>query len=258
METGVAHPAAVVTDLTCPPDIHLQSTVSSALHCLLPCFPSPSHAPIPFSLCLPTFIPSFFFPNTCSVPFSVFLLYAFSFTSFSLCDSWALTAFYFSFFFFSATVRERPGIGGLVKTNRRPCGSPRVATRHNKPPAPCRRGQMVHRGQATAASEGPNRTCRIGFHDNQTATLAVVRCRVTVDTLKYWRIEPPGLMCTRWNINSKSMRGKLYFGWMANIDININKISKNVTVDEKIEYYASVQGELFASHTDLYKSIKQV
>lgn len=191
METGVAHPAAVVTDLTCPPDIHLQSTVSSALHYLPPCFPSPSHTPTPFPLSLPTFIPSFFFPNTCSIPFSVFLLYAFSFTSFSLCDSWALTAFYFSFFF-SATVRERPGIGGLVKTNRRPCGSPRVATRHNKPPAPCRRRQMVHRGQATAASKGPNRTCRIGFHDNQTATLAVVKCRVTVDTLKYWRIEPPG------------------------------------------------------------------
>lgn len=30
METGVAHPAAVVTDLTCPPDIHSQPSSSSA------------------------------------------------------------------------------------------------------------------------------------------------------------------------------------------------------------------------------------
>lgn len=49
METGVAHPAAVVTDLTCPPDIHSQSSSSSALqrqalspHSILPLLLCPS------------------------------------------------------------------------------------------------------------------------------------------------------------------------------------------------------------------------
>ncbi|KAI9529342.1 hypothetical protein NQZ68_011008 [Dissostichus eleginoides] len=44
------------------------------------------------------------------------------------------------------TSRDRPGIGGLVQTNRRLCGWSRVATRHNKPPSPA---------QCATASEGP-------------------------------------------------------------------------------------------------------
>ncbi|CAB1460631.1 unnamed protein product [Pleuronectes platessa] len=51
--------------------------------------------------------------------------------------------------------REQPGIGGLVQTNRRLCGSPRVATRHNKPPAPGRRMQArTAQGPATRAERG--------------------------------------------------------------------------------------------------------
>lgn len=74
-----------------------------------------------------------------------FTLFSFSlFWPCSRSDSWALTAFYISFF--SDPARDRPGIGGLVQTNRRPCGWSRVATRHNKPPSPA---------QCATASEGP-------------------------------------------------------------------------------------------------------
>lgn len=38
MEIGVAHPAPVVTDLTCPPDIHSQSSFHSALQLQAPSF----------------------------------------------------------------------------------------------------------------------------------------------------------------------------------------------------------------------------
>lgn len=115
----------------------------------------------------------------------------------SINDSWALTAFYISFF--SATVREWLGIRGLVKTNKRPCGSPRVATSHNKPPTPCRRRHTVHRARLCSK-------CHSGFHDNQTATLAVEKCRVMVDG--DWCTEPPGwtVWRVRWSRNSKYVK----------------------------------------------------
>ncbi|KAL7372764.1 hypothetical protein ABVT39_021912, partial [Epinephelus coioides] len=46
--------------------------------------------------------------------------------------------------------------GGLVQTNRRPCGSPRVATRHNKPPAPGRRRHMLHRAPLRQSRDLPS------------------------------------------------------------------------------------------------------
>lgn len=49
METGVAHPAAAVTDLTCPPDIHLQSPVSFALQ---------ATSSVPLSILTPSFLSS--------------------------------------------------------------------------------------------------------------------------------------------------------------------------------------------------------
>lgn len=112
-------------------------------------------------------------------------------------DSWALTAFYISFF--SATVREWLGIRGLVKTNKRPCGSPRVATSHNKPPTPCRRRHTVHRARLCSK-------CHSGFHDNQTATLAMEKCRVMVDGDLC--TEPPGwtVWRVRWSCNSKHVK----------------------------------------------------
>lgn len=96
-------------------------------------------------------------------------------------------------------MREWLGIRGLVKTNKRPCGSPRVATSHNKPPTPCRRRHTVHRARLCSK-------CHSGFHDNQTATLAVEKCRVMVDG--DWCTEPPGwtVWRVRWSRNSKYVK----------------------------------------------------
>lgn len=105
METGVAHLAAVVTDLTCPPDIHSQSSFSSALqlqnHCPSPLPPSSSSPSI--SLNLHSFILNSFcvlilrLLFSCSVPVSAFpsstfssyplILFPFSLLPFSPSDS---------------------------------------------------------------------------------------------------------------------------------------------------------------------------
>lgn len=219
METGVAHLAAVVTDLTCPPDIHSQSSFSSALqlqnHCPSPLPPSSSSPSI--SLNLHSFILNSFcvlilrLLFSCSVPVSAFpsstfssyplILFPFSLLPFSPSDSWVLTAFYISFF--SATAREQPGIRGLVQTNRRPCGSPRVATRHNKPPAPGRRRHMVHRAPLRRRA-GAKRDLPFWFPWQPDSNIS--RCEVRSDgrwKLMYWTTWWDNLTCTRWNHKQK-------------------------------------------------------
>lgn len=101
METGVAHPAAVVTDLTCPPDIYLQSAFSIALQV---------QALLPFSI---IYINLRSLPNTCFTSFLPFFLCTtipFSLLPFSLGNSWALTDLNISFF--SAAAKGTAGHRG--------------------------------------------------------------------------------------------------------------------------------------------------
>lgn len=151
-------PCCIVTDLTCPPDIHSQSFQHYNYFLHPSVYPSIYLSQI-LSLRFYCHFTLMVFPSYAfsSSAFTLFLI-PLSLLTFSLSDSWALTAFYISFS--SATVREQPGIGGLVQINRRPCGSPRVATRHNKPPAP---GRRMHRRIAQGphyGGRGPNGTWR--------------------------------------------------------------------------------------------------
>lgn len=130
METGATHPAAALTDLTCPLDTDLQP--ANLLN------PTPTPAP-------PSALPS-------SALFHLSRRSPSSSLSFPLPSRLPVTARALTFHFPLLLAGEQAGIGGLVKTNRRPCGSPRVAARHNKPPAPCRRRQRVRGAGPTAAS----------------------------------------------------------------------------------------------------------
>lgn len=200
METGVAHPAAVVTDLTCPPDIHSTFSFCSIVQLnALYLWPS-------FACCLYISLTSFIFLPPSTISFSVFLSCTFSFYSFtlflysrsqfSLSDSWALTAFYISFF--STTVREW-GLGALFKQTggcvvRR--GWRHAITNHWLLVVSGTRRTWPRYGE-----RGPSGTCRAGFRDNQTATLATVRCGVTADGS--WCINPPGRIVWRvWDGNT--------------------------------------------------------
>lgn len=166
METGVAHPApswqtslVLLTYIPSPPP----STTANSLHVSVFDQPLiPKKHPFFFSQLALIFSMSFILSFATTTLHSIFFfplywlfttfLVPLSALTFSPSDSWALTAFYVSFS--SATVRELPGIGGLVQTNRGPCGSPRVATRHNKPPAPGRRMQ-AHSAHSAHSPQGP-------------------------------------------------------------------------------------------------------
>lgn len=268
METGVAHPAAVVTDFTCPPDIHLQSSSSSVLQ-LQAQYLCPSIFPSSLSfsihllhmhlhsliICFYCLYSSFLFYSL--ILFSAFVLFLhsmlhfpFSLWPFSHSDSWALTAFYISFL--SATAREQPCIGVLVQTNRRPCGSPRVATRHNKPPAPGRCRHMVHRAPLRRTGAKWDLPCWFPWRPD--SNIAVVRCGVTADGS--WCIEPPGQ--TVWRVldgitTVKTGRGCLFLVWKITLRANIAG-KRNEIKKEKMKNVCSdrLQGEVCAVLSSLW------
>lgn len=238
METGVAHPAAVVTDLTCPPDIHLQSSLSSALHSLYSLLPSLSIYLNPHSFILTCFYILILLPKHSFNPlFCLSLLYFLFFPSFlspschfrsGTAELWQLFTFHFS----PPQRGNGRASGALLKqTGGRVVrqGWRHAITNHRLLAVAGR--WCIGPGYGSKWRAKQDLPFWFPWQSNSNISRGEVRSDGRWE-LTYWTTWSDGLTCTRWNHNRKNVQGNVYSGLKHNVQ---GKYSTNEEQNKKCD-----------------------